>query len=219
MAALADRVPIVDAAGSAREIPIANIRSLAAFGDQIWGASDTTLHQWNLRGQPLGAPTAFAAEIVPTLAGPPAAAAGGWLWTDDRRQPLDGALPLTSRLSVNIERRGGERVARINAAAWTLRPGTEVVAAAPPFDGAAVALFVRIPDGRQACSTASGTLMHRILIPDGDLRLAARRGIVMVRGDELVAIDLRYGRTLDAARALAPDCDDFAIAKATHRSW
>ena len=110
-------------------------RFLAAFADQFWTVDDRGLERWALDGRSLGERVPGRGLLVPTHAGPAAAAWGDRLWLDDlgslREVPLDeGAVPFASRRTIIAGRHRGVGVVRLGTATWGLPPGGELVAAA-----------------------------------------------------------------------------------------
>ena len=94
--------------------------------------------------------------------------------------------------------------------------GVTPVAGAALFDGAFVALVVEAhaSSHRSALilSATSARLHRRVPVPAGNLRIAQRRGLLIVRSGPraLVAIDLRLGGVLGRLETVA-DLDDFAV--------
>ena len=200
--------------GDSRRLPIGGVHAIAAFGDQLWTVGPCGLERWSFLGRRIGNACALAQDttLAPAFAGPAAAACGSRLWLDDcatlREVELEeGALPFLGRRSFTIERVRGERVVRLGAARWPLPQGASLVGGAALFDGAGVALFVSRGDRIEAwSSTAAGEVRHCVPLPPGRVRLAARRGLVVVHaGDELTAFDLRYGTLLGVGAAVGGD--------------
>lgn len=211
--------------GASRQLPIRGVHAIAAFGDQLWTVGTAGLERWSFHGRPIGAGVSLVddAVLVPAFAGPAAAACGNRLWLDDSQQVrevalADGALPFLGSRTFTVERLRGERVVRLGAASWALPHGATLLGAAAMFDGAGVVLFVGNGDVTQAwSSTAAGIVRHQIKLPPGRIRLAARRGIAIVHnGDEIQALDLRYGEHLGtgvvAGEDLAIDPDGHYLA-------
>jgi hypothetical protein len=215
VAALADRVAIRNSNGERASVGL-HATSLAAFGDQLWTTNAAGLQRWDLDGRAIGGPIDCAGMLVPALAGPAAAAVSARLWFGERANLAtvalaDDALPFVGGRTIEVVRHRGARMVRLGSACWRLPPGSQLIAAAPLFDGSGVALFVRRGDRCEAwSSTIAGEIRHVIALPEGELRLAARRGLVLVRSqpETFVAFDLRYGRVIGQG-AIAGD--DFAI--------
>lgn len=211
--------------GASRQLPIRGVHAIAAFGDQLWTVGTAGLERWSFHGRSIGAGVSISDDtvLVPAFAGPAAAACGNRLWIDDsvrvREVALaDGALPFLGTRTFTVERQRGERVVRLGAASWPLPHGATLLGAAAMFDGAGVVLFVARGDVTEAwSSTAAGVVRHQIKLPPGRIRLAARRGIAIVHdGDEIHAVDLRYGEHLGtgvvAGEDLAIDPDGHYLA-------
>ncbi len=211
----AERVSVLQRRGGCVDLAIPATRALGAFGDQMWTVGDPGLERWALDGRSLGTAIAGAGQLVPTLAGPAAATWAARYWLDDlgslRELPLDDtALPFAGRRLVTVGRQRGATVARLGTASWVLPAAAHVVAACALFDGAAVALFVETGDVRKAwIATLAGAVQHQIELPPGELRIAARRGLAVLRdGERVTVIDLRLGRVAGVGVAA---CDELAI--------
>lgn len=201
--------------GESRHVAVPGLRAMAAFGDQIWTLGKSGLERWNMGGRSLGpgVPTAAHDALVPAFAGPAAAACGQRLWLGDgasvREIPLaDGAMPFVGLRAVTSERHRGGKVVRLGSVAWVLPAAASLVGAAALFDGSSVVLFVQRPDRVEAwVSTVSGEMLHQIRMPEGRLRVAARRGIALVQTPDgkFVAFDLRYGRELGTGALAGED--------------
>ena len=198
--------------GAMRWIVVEAARELAAFGDQVWTVGTPGLERWGLDGRALGEPLPLAGTLSPALAGAAAATCAGRAWLDDFgaliELPVEGdsAFAFAGRRHVTAS---GTEI-RLGAARWPLPVGAKLVAAAALFDGACVALVIARASGREVwIATTAGTIRHRITLPAGALRLAARRGILLVHdAARFTAIDLRLGRMLGEAPLRS---DDVAI--------
>ena len=231
----ADAIAVVDLVRSETvRIEQHAARAAIGFADQIWIAShEDRLLRYTPAGAPLGEPLvlpfAAPAMFVPAPCGPAAA-----LWGDlalhcegaqlVRTELPDAelALPLTHRR--HVVARGGRLVMPSGVASPL---GQSVTGGAVLADGATAALVLGGGATRQLVLVALGTgqLLTRVAIPAGALRLATRRGLVLVLADPttLVAIDLRNGRelgtvTLDRqVRDLAIDPDGKSVVlRSTH---
>ncbi len=223
----AEGVTTIERRGARQHLAIPGTAAIAAFSDQLWTIRDAHLERWALDGRLLDATVVSGSvgTLTPTLVGPAAASCGSHLWVDDlgslRQIALDdGALPFLGRRTVATGRHRGAAVARLGTATWTLPASAHVVAVGALFDGAGVALVVERGDLREAwIGTTAGLVHHRIELPVGELRIAARRGLAIVAdGDRVTVIDLRFGRVLGtgalgvAADAIAIDPDGTLLA-------
>jgi AAA+ superfamily predicted ATPase len=222
-----DGITTIERRGARQHLAIPGAEAIAAFSDQLWTIRDAQLERWTLDGRLLDATSVLdgAGALTPTLVGPAAATWGKHLWVDDlgslRQIAIeDDVLPFIGRRTVTLARQRGTAIARLGAATWTLPPAAHVVAVAALFDGAGVALVVERGDLREAwIGTPGGVVHHRIELPVGELRIAARRGLAVVcDGDRITSIDLRFGRVLGVGwlggptEALAIDPDGTLLA-------
>jgi hypothetical protein len=204
--------------GRERVIALASPRALAAFVDQLWTVGADGLERWTLEGRLLGASAIDEGALIPALTGGAAALWRGpspRLLVDDlgafREQPLEAsaAWPFAGRRWFAVARDGVE--VRLGTVSWAVPAGSRVVAAAALFDGAAVVLIVARGEAREAwVASVSGAVQQRVALPTGALRLAPRRGLLVVLGAERIAvIDLRFGQVLgQLARGAV---DDLAV--------
>src|SRR5450432_2853175 len=215
-----DRIVRADSDGRQHSLAIADTSSIATFADQLWTATDRGFARWTFEGRALGEPIECAERgtLVSALVG---TACAGWssapnrLWIDDLgtfRELLsdDERFPFAGRRVVTISRSSNRVIARLGTASWSLPSGAEVIAAAALFDGAGLLLVIARGAIRELwVATAAGALQHRIEIPSGEVRIAARRGLAIVHepGAELVVLDLRFGRQLGACCPLGPGAD------------
>ncbi len=206
-------VAIAGVDGPTRWIVVDGGRELAAFGDQLWTLGAGGLERWTLDGRSLGVPLPLdTGSLAPALTGAAAAVCGRRAWLDDfgalTELPLEGdaAFAFAGRRHATV---AGNDI-RLGATRWTLPVGARLAAAAALFDGACVAFVIERAAGRELwVATTAGALRHRITLPAGLLRLAARRGVLVVHdGQRFTAIDVRLGRTLGEA---ALPADDIAI--------
>ncbi|MCW5804429.1 MAG: hypothetical protein KIT31_18810, partial [Deltaproteobacteria bacterium] len=187
--------------GTRRPIAGPGAWGAAAFGDQLWTVGAAGLERWALDGRLLGEAIEVGdGALVPALAGGPAAMCASRMWIDDlgtfRELPVgdDATFPFAGRRQITAS----HHEVRLGAVRWSLPVGAKLVAAAALADGASVALFVRRGAVLEAwTSTAAGSVQHRITLPAGELRLAARRGLLIVHTSarRIGVIDLRFGRS------------------------
>ena len=231
----ADAIAVVDLARSETvRIEQHAARAAIGFADQIWIAShEDRLLRYTPAGTPIGEavvlPFAAPAMFASAPCGPPAA-----LWGDlavhcegselvrTALPEVELALPLTHRR--HLVARGG----RLVMPSGVTMPLTQAISGGAVLaDGAVAALVLGSGATRQLALVALGTaqLLTRIAIPSGLLRLATRRGIVLVLPDPrtLLAIDLRTGRELGRVqldrevRDLAIDPDGTSVVlRSTH---
>jgi ATP-dependent 26S proteasome regulatory subunit len=181
---------------------MSGVSQVAAFSDQVWTVGDEGLERWALDGRSLGAPVRLEGPGVlePSFAGVAAARWSGEpvrMWLDDlgtfrEVDVVEDARQFAGRRQLAVSH--GE--ARLGTVAWKLPSGSQLVAAAALFDGAALGMIVARGGVREAWSAAvSGAVQQRIAIPAGALRLAARRGVLVVHTGprSLEVIDLRFG--------------------------
>ena len=231
----ADAIAIVDLVRSETvRIEQHAARAAIGFADQIWIAShEDRLLRFTPAGRPIGEaavlPFAAPAMFASAPCGPPAA-----LWGDlalhceggelvrTALPEVELALPLTHRR--HLVARGG----RLVMPSGVTLPITQAISGGAVLaDGAVAALVLGSGATRQLALVALGTaqLLTRVAIPPGVLRLAIRRGIVLVLPDPstLLAIDLRTGRELGRVqldrevRDLAIDPDGTSVVlRSTH---
>src|SRR6185503_15323998 len=109
----------------------------------------------------------------------------------------DLIIPLTARRVISVV---GARVQTPSGIALGLAPGSRVIGGAVLVDGRFVAMVTQHA-GRRSVSLvalANGQVMARVDVPAATLRLANKRGILLVRTDarNVGVIDLRVAREL-----------------------
>jgi ATPase family protein associated with various cellular activities (AAA) len=206
-----DGIDVFDTETRRRRLEIPDVDAFAAFADQVWTVRGDTLERWSADGRRIGLPAAVTTgePLTAAFAGPPAAAMGDWMWVDDvgafHELPIArGSVPFVGRRTIGVGRGG----VVLGTVTWPLPIGAQLAGAAAVFDAAGVALLVqRAATVELWCSTASGNVQYRITLPgDAELRLAARRGVLLVReAEQFVAIDLRNGRALGRGTLHAGD--------------
>jgi hypothetical protein len=224
-AAEPDAVALVEVhGGTPRRIELPGVQAIAAFGDEVWAATgDGVLVRLGRDGRWLGEhalPPDPGAVLIPAAVGAPAA-----LWT--AREPVLladdlGALASTSGLTGEAIPIAGRRVAHYaglrvtlpGSGPATLVAGVRIAGGAAVFDGTALALIVEHLQGRSLAvlALAGGRILHTLALPQGIVRIAARRGLAVVldAARRLAVIDLRFGRRLGAV-ATDDDVADFAV--------
>ncbi|MBX3162424.1 MAG: hypothetical protein KF773_41045, partial [Deltaproteobacteria bacterium] len=227
-----DRIVVVDLARDVRrELAIHGVRSLAAFADQLWAATAAgALHRWSLDGQPLDdAPIALGGEgaLVPATVGGAAALWTGArpaMWLDDLGRLTsvaadDGAIPIAGR---RCARAAGARLTLPAGHTATLDGVERILGGCAIFEGTCLALVARHAGAHEVrvVAVASGRQLQAIALPPGEVRIAPRRGVAVVRsGRDLALVDLRLGRPLGtvvadrdlADAAVDPDATQLAL--------
>ncbi len=221
-----DGVRLVDVrSGEQRHrITLAGVQSMAPVGDQVWVATlDGKLTRCSLDGRILNTHPLFidpAARLIAAPVGPAVA-----LWT--ARSPAllvddlgtiatvfaepDALAPVAGRRYVRGAR---ERLVLPTGAPIALAPGSRLASAAVLLDGTAVAAIVERGDAREVVvvALASGKVVQRLQLPHGSIKIAARRGLAIVRdvADRLALLDLRFGRAIGVL-PISGDAVDVAI--------
>ncbi len=222
---LGDAVALVDAQGAERwRVEVAEVQAIAAFADQLWAATrGGTLLRFARDGRLLGEHALLAdphAALVPTSIGGPAA-----LWT--AREPamlvgdlgglttlhdsIESAIPISGRRFVRF---AGSRLTLAAGRVVTLPGGARILDGAVVFEGASLALLTERSHGRELVivALASGVPLQTVALAPGPVRIAARRGLAVVRDAErrLVLVDLRQARHLGAV-VTDDEVADFAV--------
>lgn len=207
-------VVVHSTSGATRVLNIVGARQLVALDNQLWAVCDQRIERWSVARRCRLGEIRIERDVrlVPTFAGPAVASCGARRWrglgSEVCEEPLaPGALPVVGTRTLWIRRHAGARFAMFGAVAWRLPACAEVVAVAALFDGNALALFVSRRGAIDAwISTLAGDVRHRVRLPNGAIRLAARRGLVVVHdGTRVSVFDLRQGRALGSARARGTD--------------
>lgn len=227
-----DALTIIDLYRDARRrIEIgAPIRSIAAFADQLWIATeDLALFRMTIDGRIVGEhelPHDPDARLIASTIGPAAA-----LWTARTPSLVVDDLGTLAFLDVDVDaitpvsgrryvRATGSRMTLPSGATCTIASGERISSAHVLFDGT---LVVAITEHAQAVlvSLSSGRTQQVLDLRDEPIAIAARRGIAVVRQlpKQLALVDLRFGRSLGtivvddgiAGVAIAPDGDLLAI--------
>ena len=216
-----DGVRLVERAGPDRRwIAIEDVQSIAAFADQVWVATcKGMLQRFVVDGRQLGEhpiPVDSNAALCPTMIGAPAA-----LWTACESVMLfedmdrfactaaqgTAAIPIVgSRLAPY----GGPRLTLPAGAAMTLENGAQIAGGCVILEGTSLALVAEHPHGRRivVVALASGRVLQSVAVPQGKVRIAARRGVAVVQdaARHLVVVDLKFGRQVGAmmTRTMSP---------------
>ena len=229
-----DAVTLVGSSGDRHHrIPIPDVQSVAALGDQIWLATTTgaliRLAGDGRRIDEHAVPADAEASLVPTTIGPPAA-----LWAarepvmlaDDLGAlailptPTDDAIPISGRRFAHY---AGLRLTLPAGVSATLPVGVRIAGGGVVFEGTSLALVVEQLRGRDlvVVALASGRVLRTIPVPAGAIRLAARRGLAIVHDAprRLAVYNLRFARHLGsvvtdddiADLAVDPDGERLAI--------
>jgi ATPase family associated with various cellular activities (AAA) len=219
-----DTLVLVALDGDRRQrIEISGIRSAAVVSDQVWVADHTgALLRLTCDGRSLGRHVpSSAGRIVAASIGVPAALWHGQtssLLIDDLGTlscvdvgSTDQVIPIAGR---KFGKFTGSRLVLPSGATCTLPSGARISGGATVFDGAALAVVAETQHAREIklVSLTSATVSQSIAIPHGAIRIAARRGIVIVQHARrsLTLIDLKFARVVGAITAEA-DIEDFAI--------
>jgi SpoVK/Ycf46/Vps4 family AAA+-type ATPase len=198
------------------------VRSVLGFRDQVWLVAGDELARFDLEGRPIGELFVLPAgdSLVAAPCGPP-----GAIWmsnppigvVDDlgalaqHTHGGDVVIPFTARRAITIV---GTRIQMPSGVVPGLPGGSRVIGGAVLADGR-FAVLVAQHAGRRTITfvaLANGQVVARIDVPAGTLRLASKRGILIVQTGAFTAdvIDLRVGRELGSF-VLDRDVTDLAI--------
>jgi hypothetical protein len=196
------------------------VRSVLGFRDQVWLVAGDELARFDLEGRPIGELFVLPAgdSLVAAPCGPP-----GAIWMSN--PPIGvvddlGALAQHTHggdVVIRCAPRGHDRGPRIQMPSGVvpgLPGGSRVIGGAVLADGR-FAVLVAHHAGRRTITfvaLANGQVVARIDVPAGTLRLASKRGILIVQTGAFTAdvIDLRVGRELGSF-VLDRDVTDLAI--------
>ena len=95
-------------------------------------------------------------------------------------------------------------------AAMTLENGAQIAGGCVILEGTSLALVAEHPHGRRivVVALASGRVLQSVAVPQGKVRIAARRGVAVVQdaARHLVVVDLKFGRQVGAmmTRTMSP---------------
>ena len=184
-----DGVRLVERAGPERRwIAIEDVQSIAAFADQVWVATcKGMLQRFVVDGRQLGEhpiPVDSNAALCPTMIGAPAA-----LWTacdsvmlfEDMDRFACTAAQVTAAIPIvgsRLAPYGGPRLTLPAGAAMTLENGAQIAGGCVILEGTSLALVAEHPHGRRivVVALASGRVLQSVAVPQGKVRIAARRG-------------------------------------------
>ena len=220
-----DGVRLVERAGPDRRwIAISEVQSIAAFTDQVWVATcKGMLQRLGADGRQLDEhplPVDPDAALYPTTIGAPSA-----LWTAcdavmlfedmDRfactAAQASAAIPIAGR---RLAHYAGPRLTLPAGTAMTLANGAQIAGGCVILEGTSLALVAEHPHGRSivVVALASGRALQSVAVPQGKVRIAARRGVAVVQDTarHLVLVDLKFGRQV-GAMVTADDVTDVAI--------
>jgi len=220
-----DGVRLVERAGPDRRwIAISEVQSIAAFTDQVWVATcKGMLQRLGVDGRQLDEhplPVDPDAALYPTTIGAPSA-----LWTAcdsvmlfedmDRfactAAQVGAAIPIAGR---RLAHYAGPRLTLPAGTAMTLANGGQIAGGCVILEGTSLALVAEHPHGRSivVVALASGRALQSVAVPQGKVRIAARRGVAVVQdaARHLVVVDLKFGRQV-GAMVTVDDVTDVAI--------
>lgn len=208
-----------------RNLPLAGLRSFAAFDDGIWAVAgeEPRLHRFTVSGRPVGEsislPGGGQAQLVPAPFGPPAAVWLGQSVIELREDlgslmgftiepPPEFVVPIESRrwLSLREGRLWHQQSDRseplVAAGDWH---GRRLLAGSALFDGRLVALVVEETSGQSVfvLRLQDGAIQNRIPVEEITAsRFAPVRGhaILRQRTHELIIVDCRFGSVLKRMR-------------------
>lgn len=225
VAAEPDAVVLIEVRGGARRrIAISDVQAVAAFADQVWVATQAgALIRLARDGRQLdehALPADPDGVFVPTTIGVPSAlwaARESMMVVDDLGalslipSHIDAGIPVAGRRFAHY---AGLRLTVPAGRSTTLAHGLAITGGSVVFDGTSLALITEHARGRDLAivALASGCSLQTVSLPGGTVRIAARRGLAVVRDGarRLALIDLRTTRSLGAV-AIGDDVVDVAI--------
>jgi hypothetical protein len=231
-----------------RQVALSDVQAIAAFAEQVWVATSTgVLHRLGADGrqvdeQPL--PVDVDAILIPTMIGVSAALWSGRepvLLVDDLGRlatvPLQvgAAIPIAGRRFAHHVAAPGSspRLTLPAGNSVTLAGALQIAGGSVILDGTALALVTEAPSGRGivVLALACGRTLQTVSVPPGLVRIAARRGLAVVRE---TSRRLRAGGTRSTSglcavgpseagpqggTAIDPGCPSSATREARIGSW
>jgi len=220
-----DAVTLLEVHGEGRRrIEISAVQAVAACADQMWVATRAgVLIRLAIDGRRLDehqiSPDLEGQLLPATIGGPAALWIGreSFALVDDLGalavipHEVDGAIPVAGR---RFARYAGPRLTLPAGRLSALSDGARIAGGSVVFDGTALALIAERSHGRDVVvvALASGTVLQTVPLASGLVRIAARRGLVVVHdaARRLALTDLRFGRHLGAVQT-DEDVTDVAI--------
>lgn len=220
-----DAVTLVGLRGDrGRRIPMPGVQAIAAFADQIWVATRAgALIRLARDGRKLdehALPADPDGVLIPTTIGAPSAlwsARESMMLVDDLGalaiipSHVDAGIPVAGRRYAHF---AGPRLTIPSGRSTTLAHGLRITGGSVVLEGASLALITEHACGRALAifALATGCSLQTVDLPEGTVRIAARRGLAVVHdaARRLAVVDLRAARRVGAVE-VGGDVTDVAV--------
>jgi hypothetical protein len=208
-----DSITLVEVRGDERRrIAIPAVQAIAAFVDQVWVATRTgALIRLGCDGRRLdehALPIDPDGALIPASTGGPAAlwaARESVMLVDDLGSLAvvpshrDAGIPIAGRRFAHY---AGLRLTLPTGVSTALASGLQITGGSVVHEGTSIALIAEHAGGRDLVVLAlpGGRLLQTVGLPPGPIRIAAGRGLAVVRDTarRLAVLDLRSARPLGA---------------------